>query len=123
MLNPKVFPYMCFVRFDLIVKEFDAQFNVYFDDHIRELAERVGYGPAWRTSELRVGPHAATGDLWSYLVENGHASLGLTGSPVSELTIELDLDDPQIAGVEADDLSAALSTCASAAIVKTPISA
>jgi hypothetical protein len=53
MLNPKVFPYMCFVRFDLIVKEFDAQFNVYFDDHIRELAERVGYGPAWRTSELR----------------------------------------------------------------------
>lgn len=76
---------------------------------------------ARRTSELRVGPHAATGDLWSYLVANGHASLGLTGGPVSELTIELDLDDPQIAGVETGDLSAALSTCASASVVKTPI--
>ncbi len=76
---------------------------------------------ARRSSELRVGPHAATGDLWEYLVANGHASLGLSGGPVAELTIGINLDDPQIAGVEQSDLSAALSTCASAAVVCRPI--
>ena len=53
MVDIKAFPYMCFVRFDLMNKEFDRQFNIHFDDHIQELADRPGYSTAWRTRELR----------------------------------------------------------------------
>jgi len=53
MVDINVFPYMCFVRFDLVNKEFDRQFNIHFDDHIQELANRPGYSTAWRTRELR----------------------------------------------------------------------
>ena len=56
MVDIKAFPYMCFVRFDLVNKEFDRQFNTHFDDHIQELADRPGYSTAWRTRELRGGP-------------------------------------------------------------------
>jgi len=55
VVNIKEFPYLCFVRFDLLNKEFDRQFNLYFDDHIQELANRPGYSTAWRTRELRGG--------------------------------------------------------------------
>ena len=58
MTELKAFPYLCFVRFDLICKEFDRQFNTYFDDHIHELSERPGYGPAWRTREIRDADNA-----------------------------------------------------------------
>jgi len=57
MVDIKAFPYMCFVRFDLVGKEFDRQFNIHFDDHIQELADRPGYSTAWRTQELRGGPY------------------------------------------------------------------
>jgi hypothetical protein len=53
MVDIKAFPYLCFVRFDLVHKEFDRQFNIHFDDHIQELADRPGYSTAWRTRELR----------------------------------------------------------------------
>ena len=53
MIDIKAFPYLCFVRFDLVNKEFDREFNVHFDDHIQELADRPGYSTAWRTRELR----------------------------------------------------------------------
>ena len=53
MVDIKAFPYLCFVRFDLVHKEFDRQFNIHFDDHIQELADRQGYSTAWRTRELR----------------------------------------------------------------------
>ncbi len=56
MVDIKAFPYLCFVRFDLVNKEFDRQFNIHFDDHIQELANRPGYSTAWRTRELRGGP-------------------------------------------------------------------
>jgi hypothetical protein len=56
MVDINAFPYMCFVRFDLVNKEFDREFNVHFDDHIQELADRPGYSTAWRTRELR-GSH------------------------------------------------------------------
>ena len=56
MVDIKAFPYLCFVRFDLVHKEFDREFNVHFDDHIQELADRPGYSTAWRTRELRGGP-------------------------------------------------------------------
>lgn len=55
MVNIKEFPYLCFVRFDLMNKEFDRQFNLYYEDHIQELANRSGYSTAWRTCELRGG--------------------------------------------------------------------
>ena len=55
MVDIKAFPYLCFVRFDLVHKEFDRQFNIHFDDHIQELADRPGYSTAWRTRELRGG--------------------------------------------------------------------
>lgn len=53
MVDIKAYPYLCFVRFDLTNKEFDRQFNIHFDDHIQELADRPGYSTAWRTRELR----------------------------------------------------------------------
>ena len=57
MVDIKAYPYLCFVRFDLTNKEFDRQFNIHFDDHIQELADKPGYSTAWRTKELRGGPH------------------------------------------------------------------
>lgn len=78
---------------------------------------------ARRTSELRVGAHAVTGDLWSYLAANGRASLGLESPAGEPPTIEVNLDDPQLAGVAGEDLMAALATCASAAVVARPAGA
>jgi hypothetical protein len=49
---------MCFVRFDLVEKEFDRQFNEHFDAHIQELADRPGYSTAWRTREMRAADNA-----------------------------------------------------------------
>ena len=57
MVDIKAYPYLCFVRFDLINREFDRQFNIHFDDHIQELADKPGYSTAWRTKELRGGPY------------------------------------------------------------------
>ena len=53
MVDIKAFPYLAFVRFDLPNKEFDRKFNIHFDDHIQELADKPGYSTAWRTRELR----------------------------------------------------------------------
>ena len=58
MVDIDAFPYLCFVRFDLLHKEFDREFNVHFDAHIQELADRPGYSTAWRTREMR-GSHNA----------------------------------------------------------------
>jgi formimidoylglutamate deiminase len=55
------------------------------------------------------------GDLWSALCAAGRASLGLEHDP--EATVPVDLDHPDLAGVAAEDLPAALVTCASAAVV------
>ena len=41
------------VKFDLIGKEFEHEFMVYFDDHIRELVLREGFVRSWRTREAR----------------------------------------------------------------------
>ena len=53
MVDIKAYPYLCFVRFDLPNKEFDREFNIHFDDHIQELADKPGYSTAWRTKEMR----------------------------------------------------------------------
>jgi hypothetical protein len=57
VVDIKAYPYLCFVRFDLTNREFDRQFNIHFDDHIQELADKPGYSTAWRTQELRGGPY------------------------------------------------------------------
>lgn len=53
MVDINAFPYLGFVRFDLVNKEFDAGFNRYFNDHIQELSDKPGYSTSWRTRELR----------------------------------------------------------------------
>jgi formimidoylglutamate deiminase len=59
--------------------------------------------------------HAPGNDLWGELVEGGRLSLGLEGTHPE---IELDLDQPDLAGVAPEDLPLAIATCASAAVVK-----
>ena len=58
---------------------------------------------------------AAGGDLWGQTAGNGRASLGLRGAGAE---IEIDLDDPSLAGVADEDLGLALATCASATVVR-----
>jgi len=53
VVDINAFPYLCFVRFDLTSKEFDRQFNIHYDAHIQELADKPGYSTAWRTQEQR----------------------------------------------------------------------
>jgi formimidoylglutamate deiminase len=58
---------------------------------------------------------AAGGDLWGQIAANGRASLGLTGTGAE---IELNLDHPDLASVQPQDLRLALATCASAGVVE-----
>jgi formimidoylglutamate deiminase len=58
---------------------------------------------------------AADGDLWGQTLTHGRASLGLQEAEPG--TIELDLDHPDLAGVDERDLGLALATCASAGVV------
>ncbi len=73
---------------------------------------------ARRERELRFGllSGAPDGDLWAELAANGRASLGLSDGP----RVGIDVDHPQLAGIARDDLSRALATCASAAVVADP---
>jgi formiminoglutamate deiminase len=64
---------------------------------------------------------AANGDLWGQMVANGRASLGLEG--LDPERIELNLDHPDLTGVAEQDLSLALTTCASAAVVSAGVGA
>jgi formimidoylglutamate deiminase len=68
-----------------------------------------------RERELRAGLLASVGDLWGELCRNGDRSLGLDGGP--ERMIGIDLDHPDLRGVDRDDLPLALVTCASAGVV------
>jgi formimidoylglutamate deiminase len=61
----------------------------------------------------------AGGDLWGQTLTNGRASLGLEHAEPA--TIELNLDHPDLAAVAERDLSWALATCASAAVVATGV--
>jgi formimidoylglutamate deiminase len=68
-----------------------------------------------RERQLRSGLLAAVGDLWDELRRNGSRSLGLDGSLA---TVEIDLEHPDLRGVDAEDLPLALVTCASAGVVR-----
>jgi formimidoylglutamate deiminase len=70
-----------------------------------------------RERQLRAGLLAAVGDLWQVLCDNGYRSLGLTGDPAAGRTVDVDLDHPDLRGIDPDDLRLALVTCASAGVV------
>jgi formimidoylglutamate deiminase len=70
-----------------------------------------------RESQLRAGLLAATGDLWAGLCRNGYRSLGLDEGLMAQRTVEIDLERPDLRGVDAADLPLALVTCASAGVV------
>jgi formimidoylglutamate deiminase len=66
-----------------------------------------------RESELRSGLLASVGDLWAELVRNGLRSLGLNGAG----EVEINLEHPDLRGIDPHDLPLALATCASAGVV------
>jgi formimidoylglutamate deiminase len=68
-----------------------------------------------RERQLRSGLLAAVGDLWGALCRNGYRSLGLDASHAR--TVEIDLEHPDLRGVDPSDLALALATCASAGVV------
>jgi formimidoylglutamate deiminase len=71
-----------------------------------------------RERQLRSGLLAASGDLWAELCANGRRSLGLDTAAGEPGQIEIDLDHPDLRGIEPADLPLALVTCASAAVVR-----
>lgn len=72
-----------------------------------------------RERQLRSGLLAAVGDLWFTLCRNGRRSLGLTGDdPAGWPAVEVDLEHPDLRGVDGADLPLALVTCASAGLVR-----
>jgi formimidoylglutamate deiminase len=88
----------------------DSQVRVDPFEEVREL--ETG---ARRERRTRHALLAAAGDLWGELVTNGRASLGLGRGPAP--TVEVDLDHPDLSGVQPGDLPLALATCASAGVV------
>jgi formimidoylglutamate deiminase len=70
-----------------------------------------------RERQLRSGLLAAVGDLWQVLGANGYRSIGLADAPAAARTIDVDLDHPDLRGIDPDDLRLALVTCASAGVV------
>jgi formimidoylglutamate deiminase len=68
---------------------------------------------ARRERQTRFGLLSHYGDLWSELVANGRASLGLQDGS----TVSVDRDHPQLASVPTEDLQRALVTSASAQVV------
>jgi formimidoylglutamate deiminase len=88
----------------------DSQVRLDPFEEVREL--ETG---ARREGQTRHALLAASGDLWGELVRAGRASLGLPAE--GGATIEVDLDHPDLSGVELADLPLALATCATAAVV------
>jgi formimidoylglutamate deiminase len=70
-----------------------------------------------RERELRSGLLAATGDLWRELCRTGYRSLGLPDDLTDIAQVQLDLEHPDLRGVDPEDLQLALVTCASAGTV------
>jgi formimidoylglutamate deiminase len=71
-----------------------------------------------RERQLRSGLLAAVGDLWQTLSANGYSSIGLAGTAAAGRTVAVDLDHPDLSGIDPDDLRLALVTCASAGVVE-----
>ena len=73
-----------------------------------------------RERQLRSGLLAAVGDLWAELCRNGYRCLGLNGELSDQPTVEIDLEHPDLRGIDGADLPFALATCASAGVVLQP---
>ena len=71
-----------------------------------------------RERQLRSGLLAASGgDLWGALVRAGSRSLGVADGG----RVAVDLDHPDLRGIDAADIPAALVTCASAGVAERPV--
>jgi formimidoylglutamate deiminase len=70
-----------------------------------------------RERQLRTGLLAAVGDLWGELCRNGYRSLGLDEELVQRVAVAIDLEHPDLQGIDAMDLPLALVTSASAGVV------
>ncbi|HET6867992.1 MAG TPA: formimidoylglutamate deiminase [Solirubrobacteraceae bacterium] len=70
-----------------------------------------------RERQLRSGLLAAVGDLWGDLCRNGYRSLGLSVDLDHGRPVEIDLEHPDLRGVDSSDLPLAVVTCASAGVV------
>jgi formimidoylglutamate deiminase len=70
-----------------------------------------------RERQLRTGLLAAVGDLWGELCRNGYRSLGLDPELVNRRAVAIDLEHPDLRGIDGMDLPLALVTCASAGVV------
>jgi formimidoylglutamate deiminase len=70
-----------------------------------------------RERELRSGLLAATGDLWRELCRTGYRSLGLPDDLDGHPEVQLDLEHPDLRGIDREDLQVALVTCTSAGAV------
>lgn len=88
----------------------DSQVRIDPFEEVREL--ETG---ARRERRTRAALLARSGDLWGELQRAGCASLGL--EPAAAGTVAIDLDHPDLRGIEPADLRYALATCASAAVV------
>jgi formimidoylglutamate deiminase len=70
-----------------------------------------------RERQLRTGLLAAVEDLWSELCRNGYRSLGLDEELVQRVAVTIDLEHPDLRGIDGMDVPLALVTCASAGVV------
>jgi formimidoylglutamate deiminase len=89
----------------------DSQVRIDPFEEVREL--ETGARREGRTRHALLAHH---GDLWGALVHAGAYSLGI--EPPGE--IQVDLDHPDLRGVDPADLHLASATCASAAVVVRP---
>ncbi len=69
-----------------------------------------------RERQLRSGLLAGSGDLWADLVRDGRRSLGVDESG----RVRIDLEHPDLRGIDPADVPAALVTCASAGVAEKP---
>jgi formimidoylglutamate deiminase len=88
----------------------DSQVRLDPFEEVRELETL-----ARREGQTRHALLSAAGDLWAELVRAGRASIGLPEE--GGTAVEVDLDHPDLRGVELADLPLALATCASASVV------
>ena len=88
----------------------DSQVRLDPFEEVRELETL-----ARRERQTRHALLAAAGDLWGALCASGARSLGLADGEAG--TIAVDLDHPDLRGIEERDLPLALATCASAGVV------
>ena len=82
-----------------------------------EEARELETGVAPRAPAARRGCWPSVGDLWAELCQR-HRSLGLPDGTAPRPTVTLDLEHPDLRGIEPADLPLALVTCASAGVVR-----